>query len=97
MGYNPRQKYQVVKDGQIFTVTKELYPQIQITFIKSRKFVFLEANYFEDALSDGRIKKLSAKTVSKPAYKHPEWLRLYLIERDKIIEDENRNKTVIGK
>lgn len=97
MSINSRQKYKVNKTGRIFTVHKEAYPKIYFQYIDGKREVFQSnEDDFNKALENQTIEKLTTKPKEKVAYDHPEWLKKYLIERDKIIEDENRNKTIIG-
>lgn len=65
MGINPRQKFKIVDTGLIFNVSKELYPKIEITYQISKKKQIIEANRFDAALENGKIKKLTAKAKAK--------------------------------
>ena len=52
MALNPRQKYLIADTRQIFTVSRELYPRIEITITDTKvKHVFL-ATKLENALKD---------------------------------------------
>ena len=81
MTLNPRQKYLIADTRQIFTVSRELYPRIEITITDTKvKHVFL-ATKLEKALKDGKIKKLNAKP--KPKVKPiNDFLTKYRIERE---------------
>lgn len=97
MSYNPRQKYKIIKNDLIFIISKVKFPRIEITYVISKKRLVLEHDYFIDALHNGFIIELNAKTKKKIAYESPKWLQDYFIKRDKIIEDENRHKSIISK
>ena len=81
MALNPRQKYLIADTRQIFTVSRELYPRIEITILDTKsKHVFL-ATKLENALKDGKIKKLNAKPKPKTAITNDFFIK-YRIERE---------------
>lgn len=91
MSIKVRQRYLSV-NNLTYEVTKINSSGIVIENFKSKKLFKYSLLDFQKAIKENKIRLIIYKSKSKK-YEHPEWLKNYLDERDKIIESENKNKT----
>lgn len=86
---NITDKYIIKANKREFEIKDILGNNIVLKYLDDRETITVTKSYFIDAVK----KKAIVKLLKSKSYQHPEWLQKYLIERDKLIDAENRDKT----